>query len=77
MRVKSLRTLEDRGGQTEGLCGASSVMKRGTSRTAVLPELCCSACCGNRQKSKPDGHPGGKYWNSLRPMAAPAPLQCI
>ena len=45
----------------QAICGASSVMKRGTSHTAVLPELCYSACCGNRHKNKPDGHPGGKY----------------
>ena len=77
MRVKSLTTLEDRDGQTDGLCGASSVMKRGTSHTAVLPKLCYSACCGNGHKSKPDGRPGGKCWNSLRPMTALAPLRCI
>ena len=50
----------DRDGKTDGLCGASSARKRGTSHTAVLPELYCSACCGNRHKSKPDGRPGGK-----------------
>ena len=77
MRVKSLRTFEDRGGKTDGLCGASSVMKRGTLRTAVLPELCYSACCGNKPKSKPGGHPGGKCWNSLRLMTALAPLRRI
>ena len=76
-RVKNLPTFGDRDGQTEGLCGASSVMKRGTSRTTVLPELCCSACCGNKHKSKPDGRPRGKYWNFLQPMATQAPLRCI
>ena len=61
MKVKNLPTFGDRDGQTEGHCGASSVTRKGTSHTAVLPELCCSACCGNRHKNKPDGHPGGKY----------------
>ena len=37
-----------------------SVTRKGTSHTAVLPELCCSSCCGNRHKNKPEGHPGGK-----------------
>ena len=48
----------DQGDRTDSLCGASSVMKRGTLHTAVLPELCYSACCDNKPKSKPDGHPG-------------------
>ena len=57
MKLKNLPTFGDRDGQTEGHYGASSVMKRGTSHTAVLPKHCCSACCGNRHKNKPDGHP--------------------
>ena len=38
--------------------------EEGTLHTAVLPELCYSTCCSNRHKSKPDGRPGGKCWNS-------------
>ena len=58
MRVKSLHTFADQGDRTDGLCGASSVMKRGTLHTTVLPELCYSTCYGNKPKSKPGGRPG-------------------
>ena len=75
---ESLHTFGDRDGSwTEGHCGASSVTRKATSHTAVLPDLCCSACCGNRHMNKPDGHPGVKSWNSLQPMVTPAPLRCI
>ena len=66
MGKKELHTFGDRdGSQTEGHCGASFVTRKATLRTAALSELCCSACCGNRHRNKPEGHPGGKSWNSL------------
>ena len=78
MGNKELYTFGDRdGSQTEGHCGASSVMRKATLRTAVLTELCYSACCGNRHRNKPEGHPGGKSWNSLQLMVTPAPPRCI
>ena len=27
-----------------------------------LPELCRSACCSNRRRNMPEGHPGNKSW---------------
>ena len=50
------------GGQTEGHCGASSVTRKTTWRTAVPPELCRSACCSNRRRHPPERHTGDRSW---------------
>ena len=38
------------------------VARKATQRTAVPPELCCSACCGKRSQNPPESHPGSRSW---------------
>ena len=66
------------GDRTDGRCGASSVMRRGTLPTVVLLALCCSVCSGNMPRSKSDVHyPQVKSWSYLLPMATLKPPRCI
>ena len=65
------------GSRTGGHRSASFATRRATLRTAALPELYCSACCGNRRRKTPEGQPGGKSWSSLQQMVTPAPPRGI
>ena len=78
MEKRELPTFVGRdGSRTEGRRSASSATRRATLHTAALPELYCSACCGNRRRNTPEGHPGDKSWSSLLQMVTPAPPRGI